>query len=368
LAGRRKPELLDTVTYSLTNYREAETVVAEFDSLRARAERVGKMISADAQDAYYQLVRHPVDALANLTRLYVTVARNRQYAQQGRAMTNALADSARHLFERDAEISRYYNTELAGGKWSHMMDQTHIGYTYWQEPPRNTMPRVDVIQLPLRADMGVAIVEANRPAPPGRGGPFGGGAAPFGAPREAALPPFDPYSRQTYHVDVYNRGATPFEFSAQTAEPWLIISPSRGTIDKQQRVAISVDWSRAPIGERRVGVTFTGPNESRSVVQAVINNPAAPNRDSVVGFVEGAGFISMEAEHYTNAVRSRAVGWQRIPDFGRTLSGMTMTPVTSAAQTPGGSAPRLDYQVFLFDSGAVKVRAFFSPTFNFTAA
>jgi hypothetical protein len=249
-----------------------------------------------------------------------------------------------------------------------MMDQTHIGYTYWQEPPRNTMPRVDVIQLPLRADMGVAIVEANRPAPPGRGGPFGGGAAPFGAPREAALPPFDPYSRQTYHVDVYNRGATPFEFSAQTAEPWLIISPSRGTIDKQQRVAISVDWSRAPIGERRVGVTFTGPNESRSVVQAVINNPAAPNRDSVVGFVEGAGFISMEAEHYTNAVRSRAVGWQRIPDFGRTLSGMTMTPVTSAAQTPGGSAPRLDYQVFLFDSGAVKVRAFFSPTFNFTAA
>ena len=28
LAGRRKPELLDTATYSLTNYREAETVVA----------------------------------------------------------------------------------------------------------------------------------------------------------------------------------------------------------------------------------------------------------------------------------------------------------------------------------------------------
>ena len=91
-----------------------------------------------------------------------------------RAMTNDLADGARALFERDAEISRYYNTQLAGGKWDHMMDQTHIGYTYWQEPPRNTMPRVDVIQLPIAADMGVAIVEENRAPTSSRGaaGPF----------------------------------------------------------------------------------------------------------------------------------------------------------------------------------------------------
>ena len=76
----------------------------------------------------------------------------------------------------------------------------------------------------------------------------------------------------------------------------------------------------------------------------------------------------MEAEHYTNAVSAGKIGWQRIPDFGRTLSGMTMTPVTSPSQTPGGTAARLEYRVFLFDSGAVKVRAYFSPTFNFSGA
>jgi hypothetical protein len=331
LAGRRKPELLDTATYSLTNYGEAETVVAAYDSLRDRADRLGTTLSPEYRDAFYQLVQHPVDALSNLTTLYVTVAKNRQYAVQGRAKTNELADSARRLFERDAEISRQYNTELAGGKWSHMMDQTHIGYTYWQEPPRNTMPRVDIIQLPRGADMGIAIVETNRPVPAGRGGPF-----PAGPTREAVLPPFDPYSRQVYHVDVYNRGQTSFEYSAQSAEPWVIVSPSHGMIDREQRVAISVDWSRAPVGERRVALTFTGPNESRVVVQAVVNNPATPKRDSIVGFVQGAGYVSMEAEHYTN-VTGGAVSWQRIPDFGRTLSGMTMTPVTSPSLTPGGT-------------------------------
>ena len=370
-AGRRKPELLDTVTFSLTNYREAETVVAEYDSLLARAELVRQKLSSEYQDAFYQLVLHPVRALANLTDLYVTVARNRLYASQGRASANDLAARARTLFDRDGEISRYYNTELAGGKWSHMMDQTHIGYTYWQEPPRNTMPRVDVIQLPLASDMGVAVVEVNRPAPTGRGGapfPLGGGAPPIGGSREQVLPAFDPYLRQTYHVDVYNRGQTPFEYSAQSAESWLTVTPGHQTVDKEQRLSVSVDWARAPLGEHRVPITIAGPNNSHTIVQAVVTNPAMPLRDSVVGFVEGAGYVSIEAEHFTNAVNAGAVTWQRIPDFGRTFSGMTMMPVTAPSQTPGGNAPRLEYRVFLFDSGAVKVRVYVSPPFNFSGS
>ena len=93
-----------------------------------------------------------------------------------------------------------------------MMDQTHIGYTYWQEPPRNVMPRVDVIHVPAAADMGVAVVELNRtdPGRPSRGGP------PPGPHRvSSALPAFDPYQRQEHYIDVFNRGETPFEFTAQ---------------------------------------------------------------------------------------------------------------------------------------------------------
>jgi hypothetical protein len=369
MAGRRKPELLDTATFSLTNYREAELVVAAYDSLLDRAERVEKALPAEYHDAFYELVLHPVQALANLTDLYVTVAKNRLYAAQGRASANDLATRARVLFDRDAEISRRYNTELAGGKWSHMMDQTHIGYTYWQEAPRNTMPRVDIIQLPRAAEMGLAVVELNRPALVGRGGtPFVNGAPAFGGARGPVLPTFDPFRQQTYHVDVYNRGQTPFEYSAQSAESWVMVSPAHGTIDKEQRVAVSVDWTRAPTGEHRVPITFTGPNGTRTIVQAVIDNPSTPNRDSITGFVESSGYVSMEAEHFTNAVGSGKVTWQRIPDFGRTLSGMTIMPVTAPSQVPSGSAPRLEYGVFLFDSGAVKVRAYLSPTFNFSAS
>ncbi|MEP6833369.1 MAG: glycosyl hydrolase 115 family protein [Gemmatimonas sp.] len=368
--GRRKPELLEPETYSLNNFREAERVAEDYNALLQRATTLAAQLAPQYKDAFYQLVLHPVQASANVNDLYVTVGRNRQYAAQGRASTNDLADKARKLFDKDAAISKYYNTELAGGKWSHMMDQTHIGYTYWQEPPRNVMPRVDVIQLPTSADMGVAVVEVDRApaAPIGRGGPPpvlvpGAGR---GGP---ALPPFDVYSQQTYHVDVYNKGQAPFTYSASANTPWLKLSPATGTVTKETRVAVSVDWTQLPSGTQTVPITFAGPNNVKTAIQAVVNNPASPRRDEVDGFMQSNGYVSMEAEHYARAVGGTvakdSVRWQRIPDLGRTLSGMTATPVTMPSVVPNATSPHLEYKVFLRDSGTVKVHTYLSPAHNF---
>ncbi|HMH24678.1 MAG TPA: glycosyl hydrolase 115 family protein, partial [Puia sp.] len=155
--GRRKPELLSPDTYSLLNYGEAENITAEYNRLSEQADSVGKLLPADYQDAYYQLVLYPVKACANLNELYVTAGKNRLYAAQGRAATDSLANRVRTLFGQDSIFAHYYNKEMADGKWDHMMDQTHIGYTYWQQPPVNKMPEVMTSELPAAAEMGVAI-------------------------------------------------------------------------------------------------------------------------------------------------------------------------------------------------------------------
>jgi beta-xylosidase len=364
-AARRKPELLDTATYSLTNFREAERVVAEYDTLRQDAQAIAGKLPPEYKDSYFELVLHPVLAAANLNELYVTAARNHLYAREGRAATNDLADSVRALFARDAEITSEYNTGLAGGKWNHMMDQTHIGYTYWQEPPHNTMPRVDVIQLPPTAEMGVAVVEQNRPAPARRPGapPFAFGSG----PREPTLPTFLPYSDERYHLDIYARGQQPFDFSVETGEPWVVVRPSRGHVVKEQRVTVTVDWAAVPPGVHRVPITITGPDQRRVTVQVPVDN-SRRIANGFTGFSESDGYVSMQSEHYTRAVESAGVRWLRIPDFGRTSSGVTPMPVTAPSQSPGGDSPRLEYAMFLFDSGSVAVNAYVAPTLDFTGA
>ncbi|HPN36443.1 MAG TPA: glycosyl hydrolase family 8, partial [bacterium] len=155
--SRRKPELLAPDTYSLTTFREAEQVVNDYRRLAAQAQTLNHRLAEIYRPAYYQLILHPVEACSNLHELYLAVAQNRWYAVQGRKETNALAEKARRLFARDAEISDYFNHTLLNGKWNHMMDQTHIGYTSWQQPDSNVMPQVQMIKVPERAEMGVAI-------------------------------------------------------------------------------------------------------------------------------------------------------------------------------------------------------------------
>lgn len=348
--SRRKPELLSPDIYSLVNYREAETIVNDYKKLAEKAQLVHDTLPVEYQDAFYQLALHPVMACANLNDLYVTVGKNRLYAKQGRTLTNSLADKARELFNKDAEITNYYNNILANGKWNHIMDQTHIGYTYWQQPEKNAMPEAKTIEIPVAAEMGVAIEGSVNWWPEDSS--------------EAILPEFDPYNHQSNYLEIFNRGQAPFEYSIQAGEPWIKIN-NNGKIETEERLWISVDWDKAPAGKQRVPITITGPDNRRVVVQVPIHNPSSTKRDLKQCFIEANGYISMEAEHYTRAMNTDPITWQQIPDLGRTLSAMSPFPVTAPTQSPGGDSSRLEYQIYLFSEGEVKVKAYLSPTLNF---
>lgn len=144
-AARRKPELLDAHTYSIQHYSEAERVVKEFNDLLARAEKVNTALPVHYRDAFFQLVLHPVKALANLHEMYQAIAWNQWYAAQNNPLANSFADKAKRLYENDSLITLHYHTGLSKGKWNHMMSQTHIGYTHWQQPSFNKMPEVRYI-------------------------------------------------------------------------------------------------------------------------------------------------------------------------------------------------------------------------------
>ena len=216
--GWRKPELLEPTTFSLQNYQEADRVMADWQSLTRQAEALYERLPTDARDAFFELVLYPVKASAQVAELYITAGRNRLYAGQGRASANDLAAQARKLFQTDANLSEQYNHRLADGKWDHMMDQTHIGYTSWNQPPSNNMPEVVELKLPTNAQMGVAIEGSASVWP--------------GAKSKPVLPRFDSFNRQTRYIDVFNRGRTPFRFSATATVPWLVLGATNGTVSK----------------------------------------------------------------------------------------------------------------------------------------
>lgn len=255
--GRRKPELLNANTYHIHNYDELNTVTDDYNKLRTKAEEINTLLSPEYRDAYYELVLHPVKACANLQDLYTAVAYNRWFASQKAISANRYADKAKKFYLTDSLISIEYNN-IANGKWNHMMDQTHIGYTYWQQPRVNRMPMVQYVPADSAREQATLI----------RGKP---------ASSEESIPKNSP-----------------------------------GSI-----------------------------------------------------FYEKNGYVSIEADHYTKAVDGKSIKWQVLPDHGRTGSAITTMPVTAVTQIPGGIAPHLEYEMYLYDSGTVKLQTYLSPTLNF---
>jgi hypothetical protein len=141
LASRRKPELLDANTYSLSNYDEWDRVVDEWRSLMEAARRVESELPEEAGPAYFQLVMHPISAFGNLHEMYYAVAQNQRLAAANDPAANDYADAVERHYAYDTELTHCYH-DLLGGKWNHMMAQTHIGYTGWQQPESQKMPEV----------------------------------------------------------------------------------------------------------------------------------------------------------------------------------------------------------------------------------
>lgn len=350
--GRRKPELLDQNTYSLSNYQEFETVVNEYNELAVWAEKIKNALPTKYHDAYFQLVLHPVIACANLYELYFTSAKNRLYAKQGRANTNDLAEKVKALFKKDSEISNRYNKEIANGKWNHMMDQVHIGYTSWQQPNRNIMPAVQEITIPEAAGFGIAIEESENWWPNSK--------------QEAVLPGFNSYLPKSYYIEIFNRGKMSLNYELKSSEDWLKLSSAGGNLDKQDRIWVSVDWAKAPKGNSKASITISS-NGAEVTVFANLNKPEVTAYASTSSFIEENGYLSIEAANFTRAVAGDFVQWKVLPDYGRTSSAVATYPVTTpSSDILKNDSPHLEYQMLLFTKGDIKIHTYLSPTINFS--
>ncbi|QIA07432.1 glycosyl hydrolase 115 family protein [Draconibacterium halophilum] len=136
LANERKPEFMGfnepqwngwppirDPLYSLWNYNdEVETRMLRYQEIRSRAQQIMAKVPQEAQDTYFQLVYYPIAGAAGMNEKLLYAYKSREYAKQGRAVANAMSDSAFAAFEEIKKLTHYYNNELANGKWEHVVD------------------------------------------------------------------------------------------------------------------------------------------------------------------------------------------------------------------------------------------------------
>lgn len=265
-------EQLTDTDFSFTNYDEAQRRLEAYRQLGARAEALLHEIGDEARPAFYQLVYYPLRGAELMNRMTLGGQRNRWYARQGRAATNAVRDEVQRCYDSLQVITRGYNS-LLGGKWNHMMSmrQNYDGVSaYFNLPHLATHDAAGAPRLALQV----------------------AGEDVTGARAFHALPAFDNYLRRTYPVEIYNRGGGTLAWTAHASEPWVVLSKSAGKTADEERITVGIDWEKAPSGNAvPAQIVFRAGEQSEKVLVSLFN-PTAPSRAELRGiYVENNGCV-----------------------------------------------------------------------------
>ena len=341
--GRRKPELLDAKTYSQLYYHEADRVVAEYNALVSRSQKLSDSLQPEQKDAYFQLIHYPILACANLNEMMVAAGKNALYAKQNRPAANVLADLVNADFAKDADLTKQFHT-FNNGKWDHMMDQTHIGYTTWQQPDHNNIPATTRVAIEPKPRMGLAVEGSDQSWP--------------GSTDEPTLPTVLQYSGETPFFDIFNRGTGKIKFTLKY-DPFCKLSQFNGELGPggEARIFVTSDWS-APTFDAVGNVTVTGDDGTTFIIKVPVRKNGETVPRDFRGHIEGDGYVSIDAIHATK----RSPRMIDLPDLGRTGSAVTLFPSTSKPLDLAKDKVCLEYPFYFFTRGPIKVNAILSPT------
>lgn len=347
--SRTDLSLKSKTPYSLTNYKEAETVVNEYNVLAQEVVTLYNKIDAKYKNAFYQIVVFPVVASANINELMVTIEKNKLYKKQGRAVTNDLAQNILELSVKDIKIREDYNRVLSSSNLSFYIKKAFL--TKKDEQINNyEINKPERLALPYEGLMGIAV-EGTENAFTKDGD-------------VASLPEFDPFNKQIYAVEIFNTGEKALTFKTKASTDWLKIDTESGPIDKQTKILVSVDWNKAPKGIHEGKISIKS-EENEITVFAKINYPNYSFPDNFKSFVESNGYISIKPENYSAAYAQKPFKWVSIPNVGRSLSGMMASPSVSDRVTDRPEGTKLEYNLHMNTTGTFKIHSVVSPSFSY---
>lgn len=191
------------------------------------------------------------------------------------------------------------------------------------------------------------------------------------------LPSITPFTPKRW-LEIAHRGTGEFSWNI-SADPFITLSQASGTLkpeDKDVRVYVDVDWTKVSAGFGKSSTmniscsTGYGTQGGPPKVIVQVNNTALPD-SFTSGFVESAGHLAFEAEHYTRTSSVDDLSYKILPKYGRTLSGLKLNDDLAEGLT-STSAPVLEYDFVTFTpttaAKGLNVTLILSPTLNINPA
>ena len=294
---------------------------------------------------FYELVFYPVKGAALMNNKMLIAQQNRWYALQKRASTNLFADKTQSYFDSINYYTKHYN-QMLNGKWEHMMSLAPGWVATYQN-----MPPISKIDVSSGADMEIFI--------PGKD-------INYGMRSINVLPCLSPYIKQNLFIELYNRGNKAFQWKAVSKQNWIILSKTEGETLLQDRISVSVDWTKVPNGHDIVGEIVITSGEKIKTVYLPIFNPVSPSVADLKGlYVEDNGCVSINGGLYHRKQENEEISIRTIKGLGYENECVQLGEAVKKSQNTWklSDTPKVEYDFYTFSAGSVTVYTYALPMF-----
>lgn len=353
--GARKAEVVmpDASTFNLTAFDEAQTVLAEYEAVVAKAEDVYNRLPYYKQDTFYQLALYPARASMNVYKSSIYAAWSLYLADNGLPAANEYAALSEAAFEADQQDMKHYNKAVSNGKWNGIMAQNHVNYTVWDSPStgikQDYAPKTGGVVPDAGSELAVRVQYSDKIL---RGG-------------TAELTAFSSLTRESRYIDIFNAKSFPFPFTVTTDADWLTLSAKEGVCVNQTRIELTADWSKVTANAKGT-VTVSGAGGTVTVnvsADLFVKKIAFPDNT----YVETQGYVSINPARFTASAAVEDAQWTAIDNLGREGDSVKVLP-NGQYYTDAKDAPYVEYTFYIQTPGEYRLNAFITPSNNAKSA
>ncbi len=326
LAFERRPEFMgwsQTEPITQTRYTdynhfyygdEAQKRIDRYNSLETEVKKLRTQIDPKAADAFFELIYYPVTGASEMNKKFLYRDIAYFYSKQNRLSAFEYAQLSKDAYDTIVKITGYYNTQLAGGKWKHIMSMKPRNLPVYQEP---VIPPIHIDSTNEWSIAPEGFVTKDSTL--------------TGDANHLSLPSFDNLNKQKYFIDIFLSKHKTVRWSATVSNNWIRLSQNTGLLTpeagkKQMRIWVDIDWSKVSATKNVSGTIFFSADGKQMAVKirAAKNNPELSGYN---GFVENNGFVSIHAAHFTRQVNKPSLQWKVIDGLGYTGSSLEALPL-----------------------------------------
>lgn len=371
LIGTKKPEYYtvqdNRFNFSTTsNGDEALLWLKRCQSVVDDLTDVYNTLKSEQKIAFYEQIYYHALSVLDAAEEYVYYWKAQQAAEQGRVgslevYTDLSKKAAQNIRERANEYNTINDDKWSGGSGKYGKGEEVTGFMTWQH--------VRLDQSPLNRNHDIIFDGEYPTISSERLASFSGiGAAAEGATEAGSgtLNFNSLYTDEQHYFDVFSQQKGQVDWTAACSEDWIQLSATSGATATEQRVIVTVDWSKVTgtqTGTIQIykGKDATGDPVATFTVNAV--NATSQLTGSTKGYQEANGYVMIEAEAYSEytpgddgstwtVVKSNA---QR----GDTMKADDITPKSS-----GTNGAKLTYNVYFEEAGTYTGYLYRVPTLN----